>query len=125
MAHLKDHHGRQADPGAAAACARSRSIRRTVRTATLALAIVLSVAPAYPFSPMSCLVMRGGKVLTMIDGKPAAPISTETTMSNGTRVETDGTVKPNNGNEFRLGEGDMIMMDGHIMRGGKPKAMQP
>lgn len=125
MAHLKDHHGRQADPGAAAACARPRSIRWTVRMAALALAIVFSIAPAHASSPMGALVMRGGKVLTMIDGKPAAPISTETTMSNGTRVEPDGTVKPKDGSEFRLGEGDMILMDGHIMRGGKPKAMQP
>lgn len=124
MAHLKHHPEHQGDFGAAPR-ARPRSIRWTVRTATLALAIVLSIAPAHASSPMSCLVMRGGKVLTMIDGKPAAPISTETTMSNGTRVETDGTVKPKDGSEFRLGEGDMIMMDGHIMRGGKPKAMQP
>jgi hypothetical protein len=49
----------------------------------------------------------------------------DVTMSDGTVVSVDGTVKTKDGKTFHLRDGEMIMMDGHLMRGGKPAAMNP
>jgi len=44
-------------------------------------------------------------------------------MSDGTTVSVDGIVRSRNGKEFRLQNGEMIMMDGHLMKGGKAASM--
>jgi hypothetical protein len=44
-------------------------------------------------------------------------------MSNGAVVTPDGAVKEPGGRATHLKDGQMMMMDGTIMDGGKPKAM--
>jgi len=44
-------------------------------------------------------------------------------MSDGTMVEVDGTVKSKDGKEFHLQNGEIILMDGHLMEGGKAAPM--
>ena len=50
-------------------------------------------------------------------------VGIEITMSDGTIVRVDGTVKRKDATEFHLQNGEMILMDGHLMKGGKPAAM--
>jgi uncharacterized protein DUF6799 len=73
---------------------------------------------------MQGLMMIGGRVVVVAEGKPGAALDHEATLSNGTKVEPDGTVKFSNGNQVRLHEHDSITADGHIMGGGKAAAMQ-
>jgi len=70
-------------------------------------------------------MMHDGKMMMMKAGHPATAMDHEVTMSDGTIVEVDGTVKPKNAPEFHLQNGEMIMMDGHLMKGGKAASMSP
>jgi hypothetical protein len=75
---------------------------------------------------MDGLIMRSGKVLMMKGGKATDPISAAVKMSNGAVVAPDGGVRLADGRRLRLRDGQMVMMDGEIMDGGKPKAkMRP
>jgi Domain of unknown function (DUF6799) len=82
-----------------------------------------AAAPAA--AEMDGVMMSGGKMMMMKAGHPATAMDHEVTMSDGTIVEVDGTVKSKDGKEFHLQNGEMIMMDGHLMRGGKPIQMSP
>jgi hypothetical protein len=73
---------------------------------------------------MQGLMMIGGRVVMVSDGKLGAVLDHETTLADGTKVEPDGTLKFSDGHEARLHEHDSITMDGHIMRGGRAAAMQ-
>lgn len=72
---------------------------------------------------MDGVMMSDGKMVMMKGGKPAVPMDHEMTMSDGTKVETDGTVKSKDGKVSHLRNEQMIMMDGHVMQGGNPKEM--
>jgi len=85
------------------------------------LLLLLFAAPAT--AAMDGVMMHSGKMMMMKAGQPATSMDHEVTLSEGTIVEVDGTVKPKNGKEFHLQEGEMIMMDGHLMKGGKAAAM--
>jgi hypothetical protein len=74
---------------------------------------------------MDGVMMHGGKMMMMKAGHPATAMDHEVTMSDGTKVEFDGTVKPKDGKIFHLQNGEMIMMDGHLMKGGKAGPMNP
>ena len=74
---------------------------------------------------MDGVMMHDGKMMMMKAGHPATPMDHEVTMSDGTKVEMDGTVKSKDGKEFHLQNGEMIMMDGHLMKGGKAAPMNP
>ena len=92
----------------------------------VATIFVLSQAAAAPFAftaDMDGVMMHDGKMMMMKAGHPATAIDHDVTMSDGTVVSVDGTVKTKDGKTFRLRNGEMIMMDGHLMRGGKPAAM--
>ncbi len=69
------------------------------------------------------VMMSEGKMMVMTQGTPATALDHEMTMSDGSRVEPDGTVKTSDGKEIHLVDGEIIMMDGHVMRGGNPAAM--
>jgi hypothetical protein len=85
---------------------------------------LLSQSPTAPFAAdMDGVMMHDGKMMMMKAGRPATAMDREVTMSDGTIVSVDGTVKRKNGEEFHLQNGEMIMMDGHLMRGGKPAQM--
>jgi hypothetical protein len=77
-----------------------------------------------PFAAdMDGVMMHDGKMMMMKAGQPATAMDHEVTMSDGTIVSVDGTVKPKNRPEFRLQNGEMILMDGHLMKGGKAVGM--
>ena len=95
---------------------------RTIICSIAAVLITFSlIAPAA--ADMDGVMMSAGKMMMMKAGHPATPMDHETTMSDGTIVEVDGTVKLKNGTEFHLQDGEMIMMDGHLMKGGKAAPM--
>ena len=85
--------------------------------------LVLLVAPAA--ADMDGVMMHDGKMMIMKAGHPATAMDHEVTMSDGTMVEIDGTVKSKDGKTFHLHDGEMIMMDGHLMKGGKAARMSP
>ena len=74
---------------------------------------------------MDGVMMRGGKMMMMKAGHPATAMDHEVTMSDGTKVEVDGTIKPKDTKIFHLQNGEMILMDGHLMKGGKADLMNP
>jgi hypothetical protein len=87
------------------------------------LLTLFAIAPAV--AGMDGVMMHGGKMMMMKAGRPATAMDHEVTMSDGSRVEIDGSVKSKNGTEFHLQDGEMIMMDGHLMKGGKAAPMSP
>jgi hypothetical protein len=73
---------------------------------------------------MNGVMMKDGKMMTMMDGKPTTPMDHDMTMADGTKVMTDGTVKMKDGKEMHMKEGQMMMMDGKMMEGGKAMEMK-
>ena len=69
------------------------------------------------------VMMNGGRMFTIQHGKPEAPLDHDMMMSDGTKVKPDGTVQRKSGLETRLRSGQIIMLDGRIMGGGKAAAM--
>lgn len=85
---------------------------------------LLAQSPTASFAAdMDGVMMHDRKMMMMKAGRPATAMDHEVTMSDGTIVSVDGTVKRKDGEEFHLQNGEMIMMDGHLMRGGKPAQM--
>ena len=72
---------------------------------------------------MDGVMMHDGKMMTMKAGHPATAMDHEITLSDGTIVGVDGTVKRKDGAQFRLQHDEMIMMDGHLMKGGRAAPM--
>src|SRR4029453_7320964 len=68
---------------------------------------------------MGGVMMKDGKMMMMMDGKAAGPMEHEMTMSDGTKVMTNGMVKMKDGKEMHMKDGQMMMMDGKMMEGGK------
>jgi major membrane immunogen (membrane-anchored lipoprotein) len=85
--------------------------------------LLLLAAPAA--AEMDGVMMHDGKMMMMKAGHPATAMDHEVTMSDGTIVQVDGTVKSKDGKIFHLQDGEMIMMDGHLMKGGKAAPMSP
>jgi hypothetical protein len=97
---------------------------RTIIYPVAAILLTLSlVAPAA--ADMDGVMMHDGKMMMMKAGHPATAMDHEITLSDGAIVEVDGTVKSRDGRIFHLQEGEMIMMDGHLMKGGKAASMSP
>ena len=91
--------------------------------AAIFLISLFESAPAA--ADMDGVMMHDGKMIMMMmkAGHPATPMDHAVTMSDGTIVEVDGTVKSKDGKTFLLQNGEMIMMDGHLMKGGKAAPM--
>jgi len=96
--------------------------QRVVTLATAALLSISCVAPNLRAADMDGVMMQDGKMMIMKDGKAAGPMENSMTMSNGTMVMGDGTVKMKDGTQAHMKDGQM-MMDGHMMEGGKSDAM--
>ena len=60
-----------------------------------------------------CVMMEDGKMMVMKKGK-MHELSTDTTLSNGTMVMMDGTVKMKNGKSVMLKDGNCIYMNGKV-----------
>ena len=92
----------------------------------IASIFLLVQSPAALFAAdMDGVMMHDGKMMMMNAGRPATAMDHEVAMSDGTIVGVDGTVRRKDGQEFHLQNGEMIMMDGHLMKGGKPARMSP
>jgi hypothetical protein len=61
------------------------------------------------------IVFRDGKLWNVKAGK-SVTIDKETTLANGTKVKSDGTVIMKDGTQTTLSEGDYITMDGKLER---------
>ena len=73
---------------------------------------------------MNGVMMKDGKMMMMMDGKATGPMEHEMTMSDGSKVMTDGMVKMKDGKEMHMKDGMMMMMDGKMMEGGKAMEMK-
>ena len=72
---------------------------------------------------MNGVMMKDGRMMMMMDGKPKGAMDHDMTMADGTKVMTDGTVKMKNGKEMHMMDGQMMTMDGKMMEGGKAMKM--
>lgn len=73
---------------------------------------------------MDGVVMQDGRMMMMKDGRATEQMTADITMSDGTKVTTSGVVKMRDGEEKQLNNGAMMLMNGHIMKGGKAVPMQ-
>ena len=73
---------------------------------------------------MDGVVMKDGRMMMMKDGRATEPMTADITMPDGTKVTTSGVVKMRDGEERQLNNGAMMLMNGHIMKGGKAVPMQ-
>ena len=96
-------------------------------TACLIVAILflLPFSSAPDAAEMEGVMMRNGKMMIIKHGKPAMPMDDDITVGDGTVVSADGNIKLKGGREFRMRNGQVMMRDGHLMKGGMPTAMAP
>ena len=73
---------------------------------------------------MDGVVMKDGRMMSMKDGRATEPMAADITMPDGTKVTTSGVVKMRDGEQKQLNNGAMMLMNGHIMKGGKAVPMQ-
>jgi len=92
--------------------------------ATLSLVAMFALVAHAPAAGMDGVIMRDGKMMMMQAGKPMSPMTSDMTMADGTIVTTDGTVKRKDGTLTRMTNGQMMMMDGKIIEGGRATPMQ-
>ena len=102
---------------------RSTKYRVVALTAILVLCASL-FASRLMAAEMQGIMMKEGKMMMMMDGKATGPMEHEMTMSDGTKVMANGTVKMKDGKEMHMKEGQMMMMDGKMMEGGKAMEMK-
>jgi hypothetical protein len=99
-------------------------LRRGLLVVMTAALLAVSFIPSRPSAAgMDGVIMQGGKMMMMKAGKAMDPMTASMTMSNGTIVTPDGTVKLPGGESSHLKDGQMVMMDGTIIDGGKPRPM--
>jgi hypothetical protein len=101
----------------------SMSKRRVVSFVTAALLSISFRVTSLRAADADGVMMQDGKMMMMREGKPAGPMDHEMTMSNGTKVEFDGAIKMKDGTVTEMKDGQMMMMDGHIMEGGRSRMM--
>jgi len=95
-------------------------------TTILAVAILIASISDRPLAlagDMDGIMMEHGKMMMMKMGKPAGPMTSDMTMSNGTKVTTAGLMIMSDGTKLEMKDGEMMMMDGKIMAGGKATGM--
>ena len=97
---------------------------RVVTLGAVVLLFASLTASRLMAAEMTGVMMKDGKMMTMMDGKPTGPMEHDMTMSDGTKVMTNGMVKMKDGKEMPMKDGQMIMMDGKMMEGGKAREMK-
>ncbi len=95
------------------------------RTVTLAV-VGLFLSVSFLASPVMAVekdgvMMRDGKMWRLQDEKEIGRMDRETTMSNGTKVMMSGKMMMKDGKEMQLQEGQVMMLDGKLIEGGKGK----
>ncbi|HMF84732.1 MAG TPA: DUF6799 domain-containing protein [Nitrospiraceae bacterium] len=95
---------------------------RTITIAVVGLFLSLSFfASSGMAAEKDGVVMKDGKMWRLQDGKEIGRMDRETTMSNGTKVMMNGKMTMRDGKELQLQEGQIMMLDGKLMEGGKGK----
>ncbi len=61
------------------------------------------------------LMLKDGKMIVVKNGK-AMPLEKDITLENGTKVTADGTITLKDGKTSKVGETDMILMDGTMAK---------
>ena len=97
---------------------------RVIALVAVVLLFTSLLASRLMAAEMTGVMMKDGKMMMMMDGKPTGPMDHEITMSDGTKVMTDGTMKMKDGREMHMKDGMMMMMDGKMMEGGKAMEMK-
>src|SRR5215469_5605689 len=96
---------------------------RVIFLLVTALVIAFCVTPNVKAANSDGVMMHDSKMVMMKAGKATGPMRRAISMSNGATVMTDGTVKTKAGRETRMKEGQIMMMDGHMMEGGNSGMM--
>ena len=92
----------------------------TLAVVGLFLSVSFLAAPAMAVEKDG-VMMKDGKMWRMQDGKEIGRMDRETTMTNGARVMMNGKMMMKDGKEMQLQEGQIVMLDGKMMEGGKGK----
>ena len=89
--------------------------------------VALAVAMNLPrlVAAMDGVVMKDGRMMMMKDGRATEPMTADITIPDGTKVTTSGVVEMRDGEKKQLNNGAMMLMNGHIMKGGRAVPMQP
>jgi hypothetical protein len=98
---------------------------RCIACLIVAILFLLPFASTPDAAEMEGVMMRNGKMMIIKHGKPAMPMDEDITVGDGTVVSADGNVKLKGGREFRMRNGQVMMRDGHLIKGGMPTAMAP
>lgn len=61
------------------------------------------------------LILKGGTMMVVRNGK-TTPMTMETSLEDGSKVMMDGTVVKKDGTTSKIGESEMILMEGKIMK---------
>jgi len=89
---------------------------KTLAAAILSLAFVSMGFTAEDHKGMADHIMfKDGKVTMVMGGKSMAA-DKEITLTNGAKVTPDGTVTMKDGQKMKMKEGEMMGMDGQIMK---------
>jgi hypothetical protein len=108
-----------------AQCEFPGSLGMKPRVNLMLVALAVAITLPRPVGAMDGVVMKDGRMMMMKDGRATAPMTVDMTMRDGTKVTTSGVVKMRDGEEKQLSNGAMMLMNGHIMKGGKAVPMQP
>ena len=93
---------------------------RTVTLAVVGLFLSLSfLASSGMAAEKDAVTMKNGKIWRLHDGKEVGPMDHKMTMSNGTKVMMNGKTLTKDGQQGQLEEGQIMMLDGKMMEGGK------
>jgi hypothetical protein len=96
---------------------------KTTTGLVLAMVLALIGSAAASAADLDGIMMDHGKMMMMKMGKPAGPMTSDMTMANGTKVTTTGLMIMRDGTKLEMKDGEMMMMDGKIMEGGKATGM--
>jgi hypothetical protein len=95
---------------------------RIITLAVIGLCLSLSFLASPVFAAeKDGVTMKDGKMWRLQDGKEVGRMDRETTMANGTKVMMNGKVLMKDGKEGQLQEGQIMMLDGKMIEGGKAK----
>ena len=95
---------------------------RIITLAVVGLCLSLSFLASPVFAvEKDGVTMKDGKMWRLQDGKEVGRMDRETTMANGTKVMMNGKVLMKDGKEGQLQEGQIMMLDGKMIEGGKAK----
>ena len=92
----------------------------TLAVVGLFLSVSFLAAPAMAVEKDG-ITMKDGKMWRMTEGKEIGRMDRETTLSNGAKVMMNGKTVTKDGQQGQLEEGQVMMLDGKLVEGGKGK----